>query len=63
MPNNGSYPIFIFFGTYLCFATYINIRYFTNMDSDVKAFDKEKAAIELTIFANQTQTRPLTVSL
>lgn len=32
MPKGQSYPIFAFFGVYLCFSIYMNIRYFVNLD-------------------------------
>jgi MFS family permease len=56
MPRGQSYPIFIFFGVYLCFSVYMNLRYFVNLDSPAVDVEKERAAIELSmITTNRSQ--------
>lgn len=57
MPKNQSYPIFIFFGVYLCFSIFMNLRYFVNLDNIQADVVKEKAAIELTIFTDRSQSQ------
>lgn len=50
-----SYPLFIFFGVYLCLTIYINNNYFVNLDKKEVDVKKEKVAIELTFMTDRTK--------